>query len=332
MSTARPTVGIAMELRWMPLVLGDAAFAAIREMADVVLPVVQDDFAELGADLASVEVLITGWGSPRIDAHVLSTMPRLRAVLHAAGSVKGHLLPDVWRRGVVVTSAADANAMPVAEYVLAMILLAGKGVPARAAEYATDPAVLGAGHPDVGNLGRVVGIVGASRIGRRVIELLQPFDVEVIVADPTLDRSATVGPAAVVGIDELFRRADVISLHAPLLPETVGLVSGSRIASMRPGATLINSARGALVDEAALVDALRAGRIRAVLDVTVEEPLPMGHPLRQVPGVVLTPHVAGAQGNELRRLGDSVIADLRRIVAGSPPHAPVSLDALDSIA
>ena len=122
--------------------------------------------------LAAVDVLITGWGCPRIGAAELAAMPRLRAVVHAGGTVKDHIGPDVWSRGILVTTAADANAYPVAEYTLAAILLAGKGVPELASAYAADPGFSAASRPDIGNYRRTVGIIGASRVGRRVIELL----------------------------------------------------------------------------------------------------------------------------------------------------------------
>jgi phosphoglycerate dehydrogenase-like enzyme len=126
--------------------------------------------------------------------------------------------------------------------------------------------------------------------------------------------------------------SDVVSVHAPELPETRHLVSAERLAAMRPGAVLINTARGSLVDTQALVEQLEAGRISAVLDVTDPEPLPPGHPLLSLPNAFVTPHVAGAQGTELRRLTDLAIDEVERFTRAESPLYPVTADDLARIA
>jgi phosphoglycerate dehydrogenase-like enzyme len=283
--------------------------------------------------LASIEVLITGWGSPQIGPHELDRMPRLRAIFHAAGTVKAHISPAAWERGVIVTSAADANAQPVAEYTLAAILMSGKGVPDIADAYARDPAASGNDREDIGNYQRTVGIIGASRIGRRVIALLQPFDVTVLLYDPHLTAGDPVEQLAErTELNDLMRRASVVSVHAPLLPETVGMIGREQLELMPAGAVLINTARAPIVDQDALIDAVRDRGIRAVLDVTDPEPLPADHPLRSLPGVFLTPHVAGALGNELRRLGESALGDIELFSAGSQPLHAITKEALVAMA
>ncbi|WP_449407390.1 hydroxyacid dehydrogenase [Microbacterium maritypicum] len=284
--------------------------------------------------LDEVEVLITGWGCPRIGAGELDRMPSLRVIHHAAGTVKEHLDPEVWRRGIVVTSAAAANAIPVAEYTLAMILLAGKAAPSLAAAYRDDPAAdFGPALAAIGNHRRRIGILGASKVGRRVLELLRGFDLDLAVSDPHLGEDDPVrGSAQVMELDELFAWSDVVSIHAPLLPETIGLVGRRQLALLRDGATLVNTARGAIVDHDALLDEARSGRLHAILDVTDPEPLPVGHPLLSLPTVVLTPHIAGALGNELHRLGAAVVAEVRRRAAGEAPLQAVPLEALAAMA
>lgn len=271
------------------------------------------------ARLADARVLLTGWGCPLIDDDVLAAAPRLEAVVHAAGTVKAHVGPAVFARGIAVSSAAAANAVPVAEYTLAMILLANKAVPILAAAYRArrGPLDLRAGFPDIGNFGKTVGILGASKIGRRLIELLRPFDLDVLLSDPYVDKpmAAELG-VRLVGIDELFSAGDVVSIHAPAVPETEGLVDARLLASMRTGATLINTARGSLVDQDALVAELRRGRISAVLDVTEPEVAAPRSPLWELPNVQLTPHIAGAMGNELARLGASAAEEVARVLAG----------------
>ncbi|MET0162709.1 MAG: hydroxyacid dehydrogenase [Microbacteriaceae bacterium] len=287
---------------------------------------------DLRADAGDVEVLVTGWGATPIGTAELDAMPSLRAILHAAGTVKSFLTDEPLRRGIRVTSAAAANALPVAEFTLAAILTAGKSTSEIADEYAAQPSVdLREERFDgIGNYGRVIGILGASQIGRRVVELLRPFDVEVLVSDPYLAADDPLLDAArSVPLAELFAASDIVSVHAPDLPQTRGIVSRELLASMRRGAVLINTARPALVDQPALVEALRERRIRAVLDVTDPEPLPLGHPLRSVPGVTLTPHLAGAQGNELRRLGEAVVREVEALSAGRPALHPVRAELFD---
>jgi phosphoglycerate dehydrogenase-like enzyme len=281
--------------------------------------------------LGGARVLLTGWGSPVIDERALAHAPRLQAVVHAAGTVKTHVTPAVFARGIQVSSAADANAMPVAEYTVAMILLAGKAVPALAREYRVRRAAIDliAEYPGIGNYGTTVGLVGASRVGRRVAGLLAPFDIEVLVSDPYLDEAGAAALGARrVGLDDLFPACDIVSLHAPATTDTRGMVSARRLAAMRDGATLINTARGSLVDQDALVAELRRGRISAVLDVTEPEITPAASPLWDLPNVVLTPHVAGSLGNELARLGAQALDEVLRFIAEEPLRHAVDVSAL----
>jgi phosphoglycerate dehydrogenase-like enzyme len=250
-------------------------------------------------------------------------MPSLRLFAYAAGTVKGIVTPAVWARGVVVTSAAAANAVPVAEYTLAAILFANKGVFASRERLRSTDVRIRRPRP-VGNVAKRVGLIGASLVGRRVIELLRPFDLEVAVADPYLDGAEAERLGVVrLELDELVATSHVVSVHAPDLPATRHLIGAAQLAAMQDGATLVNTARGAIVDTGALVEALRDARISAVLDVTDPEPLPPDHPLLSMPNVFVTPHVAGAQGSELGRLADLAITEIERFAAGQPPLHPV---------
>jgi phosphoglycerate dehydrogenase-like enzyme len=262
--------------------------------------------------LDRVEVLLTGWGCPPITPEVADRAPRLRAIVHSAGSVKTFLDRSVVDRGIAVTSAVVANAIPVAEYTVAAIVLAGKRAFRYAAEYRRDRRP-----PEVGALGNyriTVGLLGASRIGRMVADRLRAFDVEILLSDPYL----TDVPDGVrrCDLDELFERSDVLSIHAPLLPETTGLVSARLLAKLRDGTVLINTARGRIVDPAALERECVSGRIDAILDVTEPEPLPPDSPLLGLPNVTVTPHLAGAIGNEIARLGALAVGEVERYAAG----------------
>lgn len=303
---------------------------------------VADLAAASDAELAEVEAVITGWGSPLIDAEALARMPHLRAVVHTAGTVRFVVSEAVWERGdVLVTSATEANAAPVAEFALAQILLAGKRTLQQEAAYRRERLVgvssrargddgptatavhrARASVQRVGTYGAVVGLIGASRIGRLVAEHLRGFDLEVLISDPyvSAEEIARLG-AQKVELPELFSRSDVVSLHAPDVPATQGMVSEQLLALMPDGATFLNTARPALVD----VDALRtecvSGRIAAVLDV--HDDLAPDDPLWEAPAVSITPHIAGSQGNELHRMGEAALEEVRRLAAGEPPRYPV---------
>ncbi|GHG00378.1 MULTISPECIES: hydroxyacid dehydrogenase [Streptomyces] len=274
--------------------------------------------ARTAAALAEAELLLTCWGATPLTPRVLARAPRLRAVVHAAGSVKHHITDACWDRGLRVTSAAGANALPVAEYTLAAILFAGKRVLRSAQRYAE----LRSGHGWLdesagwGNYRRTVGIVGASRIGRRVVELLRPFDIEVLLYDPYL--TAPPPGAVLTGLDELCARSSVVSVHAPQLPSTYRMIGARQLAALPDGATLINTSRGSLVDEDALLPHLTAGRLHAVLDVTDPELPPPDSPLYSLPNVLLTPHVAGSLGNELHRMTDQALDEIARYTRGEP--------------
>jgi phosphoglycerate dehydrogenase-like enzyme len=291
---------------------------------------------------AEAEVLLTGWGAPRVDRAALEKMPGLTAIVHAAGSVRPVVAPEVFVRGIAVSSAADANAIPVAEFTFAAVIFAAKRVTRLAAQY---QARRQASHRDVwgtwdlpegfalGTNGITVGVVGASRVGRRVIAMLRSLDVTTLVADPYL----TAGAASDLGatpatIDHLVAVSDIVTLHAPDLPETRRMINRERLASMRDGAVLINTARGALVDTEALTAELVSGRLDAVLDVTDPEPLGAHSPLHGLPNVLLTPHIAGAAGNEVRRLGEAAVAEIERLAAGLPFRHPVTAQDLERIA
>ncbi|MFG3134887.1 hydroxyacid dehydrogenase [Streptomyces sp. NPDC048211] len=290
-----------------------------------------DPTPEVAAALAEADVLFTCWGATPLTAPVLAAAPRLRAVVHAAGSVKHHITDACWERGIAVTSAAGANALPVAEFTLAAILFAGKQVLRSAQRYRD----LRTGHDwldelgGTGNYRRTVGIVGASRIGRRVIELLRPFDLDVLLYDPYVgeEEAARLG-VRLTTLDELCASSSVVSVHAPQLPETRHLIGAAQLAAMPAGATLINTARGSLVDEDALLPELTSGRLHGVLDVTDPDLPGATSPLYDLPNVLLTPHVAGSLGNELHRMADQALDELERFASGLPFADPVHGDTL----
>jgi phosphoglycerate dehydrogenase-like enzyme len=341
----RPRVVLAMSTGTRERLLTAGTTERLAAVADVDTSKLITDFRVQRP--AGAEILLTGWGAPRVDRAALEMMPELTAIVHAAGSVKSVVAPEVFARGIAVSSAADANAIPVAEFTFAAIIFAAKRVTRLAAQYRVSgvSGASGASRPDtwgtwdlpegfaLGTNGINVGVVGASRVGRRVIMMLRGLDVTTLVADPylTADAARDLG-ATRATLDDLIAASDILTLHAPDLPETRGMISGERLARMRDGAVLINTARGALVDTEALTAELVSGRLDAVLDVTDPEPLPGHSPLHGLPNVLLTPHIAGAAGNEVRRLGESAVAEIERLAAGLPFRHPVTAEDLGRIA
>lgn len=313
-------------------------YRRLAELCDIpdAIPLQQFDDGRAAALLADVEILITGWGCPKIDADVLARAPKLRLIAHAAGTVKTFIAPDIFAAGIQVTHAAVANALPVAEFTLAAILFANKRVLRFRQLYAESKEtrrVMSLADEPIGNYRKAIGIVGASRIGRRVIELLRPFDLDILLHDPfvTPAEAKALG-VALLELDDLIRRCDVLSLHAPSLEATRHMIDARRLSLLRDGATLINTARGALIDHAALEAELVSGRIDAVIDVTEPEVLPADSPLYALPNVLLTPHVAGALGSERERLGALIVDEIERYVQGEPLQYSIDPSALERIA
>lgn len=276
---------------------------------------------EIGSGLASLEVLVTSWGCPRIDQEIVDRMPRLKLIAHMAGSVKGFLDDVVWRRGILVTNAVAANAVPVAEYTVAAILFANKRVfqlNRFYLEHHENRAPWAREVPEVGNYRKTVGIVGASHVGRLVIEHLRRFDLRILVCDPYVTGlSCRELGASKVGLAELLAESDVVSLHVPLNRDTHHMIGVRELSLMRDGATLINTARGAVIDTAALEHELVKNRIFAILDTTEPEVLPPASLLYRLPNVFLTPHIAGSLGSETQRLADYVVAEVERFTRGA---------------
>ena len=313
--TRRVRVGVCMSPAVEGLVLSTVTRTELSTIANVV-SLAPEDITN-GRLLDGVELLLTGWGCPAITARTLNGAPELRAVVHAAGSVRFLMSREAWERDLRVSSLAYVNAIPVAEYTVSMMHLVAKRGFRVAADYREGRHHDYTTNADTGFFERTIGIVGASRTGRLVIERLKDAAVRVLVSDPYLDPGEALALGVeLVELDELLLRSDIVSMHAPLTEETRGLLSAERLALLRDGAALINTARGAIIDADALLAQCASGRIDAVLDVTDPEPLPPGHPLLRMPNVFVTPHVAGSSGTELKRLGTAAVDEIARYSRG----------------
>lgn len=334
----KPKLAFAMAADKTRHVFDSEALARLARTCDIVRAEPLEDFssAEARAVLGQIDILVTGWGCPMVSPDVLRAAPRLKLIAHAAGTVKFTMDPAVYAAGIKVTHAADANAVPVAEFTLASIIFANKRVFELRDRYRADPgrrtsyALM---DEPIGNYHRTVGLVGASRIGRKVARMLAGFDFTVLLSDPFVHKGDPVlDHAELVDLDTLMARSDVVSVHAPSLPSTKAMIGASQFRLMRDGAAFINTARGALVDEAALIAELETGRIHAVIDVTDPEIPESNSPLYSLPNVFLTPHVAGAIGTERLRLGELAIEEIERFVAGERMEFEVEPALLERLA
>ncbi|MFA6288881.1 MAG: hydroxyacid dehydrogenase [Opitutaceae bacterium] len=263
--------------------------------------------------LAQADVIFSGWGAPKMDAAFLATAARLKAVFYGAGTIRYFTSDEFWARDIVVSSAYAMNAVPVAEYTLATILLSLKNYWYHAVEIKR----LGRFTeriPCAGAYGSKVGLVSLGMIGRLVRERLRPFDLEVLAYDPhvTPDEADRLG-VELVSLEDIFSQCDVVSLHTPWLKETEGMIQGRHFELMKPRSTFINTARGAVVREAEMCEVLqRRPDLTALLDVVWPEPPAQGSPLFSLPNVILTPHIAGSRDHECRRMGRLMIEEFDR--------------------
>lgn len=315
----RPRVAFALDAEAYAAAFPTPVLADLRAFADIVHdePLAELDSPSARRVLSSTDILITGWGTPRITPATLAAAPSLQAVVHSGGTVRLFLDPQVFELGIRVTSCAGANAIPVAEFAFATTILGLKRTNRFIAQLRGTHGIRDTrGMPPIGTYGVTVGVIGASRVGREMMRLLRAVDARVLLSDPyvTAEEASGLG-ATLVDLDELCRRSQVVSIHAPLTDETAGMIGARELSLMRDGTIIINTARGALIDTPALTAELVAGRLDAYLDVVDPEPLPADSPLYALPNVTLTPHIAGALGNEIVRLGEMAVAEAARFAA-----------------
>lgn len=284
--------------------------------------------------LHEVEILFGGWGMPSLSEELLTKMPKLRAVFYSAGSVKSYVTDAFWKRNIVITNAHRANAVPVAEYCLAAILFSLK-LGWRWIHQSHEEKVWRLDMSAIpGVYDATVGLISLGAIGYKTLELLKPYEIKPLIysTSMTQERAAKYG-AEVVGLDELFERSDVVSLHTPLLPSTRGMIRGDHFRKMRPHATFINTARGAVVQQNELIEAMRErSDLTALIDVVDPEPPEDGAEIFKVPNIHVTPHIAGSLGRECRRLGQTAIDECKRFLAGEPILHQVHQSDLDGMA
>jgi len=324
-------------------VFSDETLERLKRLFDVTFNDLGRDYTseELAARIKGFDGLITGWGSPTLTDEVFENADRLKIIVHSAGSVKAKLLPKsvvekyIIPRGICVCNAPKAIAYNVAETTIGLMIMTShrlydhvfnvkeRGMwrdPSLPREFKTIN-------------GSVIGIVGASTVGREVIRLLKPFDCKILVYDPYLaDEEAEKMGVEKVSLEDLFRQSDFISVHAPLTEETIHMIGRKHFRLMRDGAVLINTSRGKVLDQDALLEECKTGRILVALDVTDPEPLPRNSPLRRLKNVLLTPHIAGHGYYGAKKIGEMTLQALEDFFAGREVKNRVDFSRYDILA
>ena len=277
--------------------MDDSAVAQLKSAFDTIyLPNLVDDRPEMLQKLGDVTALIVR-NRTQVDGDLLAAAPNLKIVGRLGVGLDNIKLDLCHKRGIEVVPATGANGLAVAEYVVGTSVMLLRG-----AYFSTESVAAGKWPRTALSSGReahgkLLGLVGFGSIGQETAKLAQAFGMKIIAYDPNLAHDHPAWQrlsAEPIGLEDLFRAADVVSLHVPYVPETRNLVNSSLLNLMKPGSILINSARGEVVHAQHVADALHSGQLGgAALDVFDSEPLPAGSPYVGCPNLILTPHIAG---------------------------------------
>ena len=296
----------------LPVLYFDRSFPDdYRDLIDGRALAVGPDETDLGAAVGVIAGAVRPW-----NAAAFALFPNARVISRTGIGYDNIDVTAAKKAGIAVCYAPDAPSVSTAEHTLALLLAITKGLPAQQARAAQG---LPGGTASGMELdGRTLGLVGYGRIARLVARTASALGMQVIAADPMVTDSGS-GDVTMVSLTELLTRSDVVSLHAPSLPETRHLIGAGTLSIMKPGAYLVNCARGTLVDQEALIVALDSGHLAgAALDVTDPEPLPLGHRLLGHPSVIVTPHVASSTDAGRRRLYQQAIDNALAVIDGRP--------------
>lgn len=272
--------------------------------------------------LAGADALITTWDSPYLSAETIKQLQSVQIIAHCGGEVKKRFDRSLFRKLVIVNTPGPM-AKPTAEMGAAFLLYAARNIDhyrdalrKRSNRIYTEVHLTGGGTESL--LGREVGMVGFGRIGRSLVEMLRGFDVRWRVYDPFAPRELAAGlPVQFDSLNNVLKRSSLLTVTAAATEKTRHLLNRERLAMLPGGATVINIARGSLIDLDALTQEVKAGRLRCALDVTdPEEPLPVGHPLRTLPGAIVTPHVGGGGRHTRGEMADAAMDELQRFFSG----------------
>jgi D-3-phosphoglycerate dehydrogenase len=317
--------------RMSTVVITDIAWPSIEIERDVLAPIGAElvlaqrgDEEELVRLAPGADAILTCW--QKVTARVLDAAQRCRIVARYGIGLDNIAVDRATELGILVTNVPDFCLDEVSDHAMALLLTAARRVAAFA-----DETRQGVWNPAAGRAlprlrGQTLGLIGFGAIARTLVPKALGFGLEVIAYTPRLRADEPMpGVRAVAGLDELLARADYVSVHAPLTPETRGMIGAAQLGRMKPTAWLINTSRGPIVDEVALVDALRSGRIAgAALDVFAAEPPAADHPLLSLPNTIVTPHVAFASEAAVRDLQRRAAERVAEALRGELPRNVVN--------
>jgi D-3-phosphoglycerate dehydrogenase / 2-oxoglutarate reductase len=280
------------------------------------------------AELRRLVADVDGWiaGVEGIDRSVIESAPRLRVIARYGVGVDNVDLEAAAESGVVVTNTPGANAGAVAELVLGLLVALARGIVAADREVRAGRWLPSGG---VALEGKTLGLLGFGAVGRAVARRVGVLGCRIIAHDPADAASSAASELGVelLALQDVVSSSDFLSLHLPVLPETHGIVDARFLSAMKPGAYLVNAARGELIDEAALVAALRSGHLAgAALDTLSQEPPPPDFPLGQLDNVVLTPHLGAHTDLAVCTMGRRAVENCLAVLRGEPPPDPVALE------
>ena len=306
-----PTKGIYFPAR---------AIGALEALGNIIYNETDTPFtqAQLAKAIEKKDVCITHWDCPSFSEEVLEHADQLKLIVHAAGSVADLVTGQVYDRGIKVCSANTIMAKYVAEGVLAYILAGLRWIPQHAFDLQYKKVWKKRRVESNSLIGAKVGLIGLGTIGRFLIDLLEPFNTQIKIFDPyvSVDSLKEYPNVALATLQDVLAWGDIISIHASLTKDTRGLLDINKLKLIKEGALLVNTARGAIVDEKALADELRMGRFQAILDVYETEPLPLDSALRNMDNAILLPHVAGIPARE--QMSYAMIEEIGRYSKGEP--------------
>jgi phosphoglycerate dehydrogenase-like enzyme len=323
----KPIVAMALSRAMHEVMFTPDDLARLREAATVVGPAETGTAEHLRPLLTDATVAITGWQTAPFDANLLDHAPKLKLIAHSAGTVKTLVDDAAYDRGIRVINAAAANAPPVAETTVAMMVVMLKRIPWLLSAHGERAAIRTGPVRELRDL--CVGLIGASRVGREVVRMLKLYPrLRVLVYDPFL----TEPDARELGVEiaslEGVCRCEVVSIHAPSLPTTRHMINARTLGLLPDHAVLINTSRGALIDEAALVAEVRKRPLYVYLDVTDPEPTAPDSPMRREANILITPHIAGGMNQGRKDMGRMAIDETLRFLRGEPLEQEVTRDML----
>jgi len=260
--------------------------------------------------------LIVRYG--KVSARIMDEAPALKVIAKHGVGVDTIDVDAAAQRGITVKPATGANATAVAEHTWALILACARSVPhlnRRMQEGHWDKAT----HKGIELAGRTLGLVGLGAIGERVAQIGIAFGMDVVAHDPY--RETAPAGVRLCSLHDVVAAADVVSLHCPLTPENRNLFDHELLSRVREGAILVNTARGGLIDETALIDALRAGKLRAAgLDCFAQEPVTAAHALGAMANIIRTPHIGGVTEEAYVKMGTAAARNVLSVLVGQPQH------------